>query len=61
MPTLHNKANKGDIAKTVIMPGDPLRAKYIAEKFLDNYKLWLLGWECQVWESIVMNYLNFMM
>ena len=39
MPTLHNKANKGDIAKTVIMPGDPLRAKYIAEKFLDNYKL----------------------
>ena len=39
MPTPHNEANKGDIAKTVIMPGDPLRAKYIAEKFLDNYKL----------------------
>ena len=39
MSTPHNEANLGDIAKTVIMPGDPLRAKYIAENFLDNYKL----------------------
>ena len=39
MPTPHNDAKLGDIAKTVIMPGDPLRAKYIAEKFLKNYKL----------------------
>ena len=39
MSTPHNEANIGDIAKTVVMPGDPLRAKYIAEKFLDNYKL----------------------
>ena len=39
MPTPHNEANLGDIAKTVIMPGDPLRAKYIAENFLDHYKL----------------------
>lgn len=39
MPTPHNEANVGDIAKTVIMPGDPLRAKYIAENFLDDYKL----------------------
>ena len=39
MSTPHNEANKGDFAKTVIMPGDPLRAKYIAENFLDNYKL----------------------
>lgn len=39
MSTPHNEANLGDIAQTVIMPGDPLRAKYIAEKFLDNYKL----------------------
>lgn len=39
MSTPHNEANKGDIAKTVIMPGDPLRAKYIAENFLENYKL----------------------
>ena len=39
MPTPHNEAKLGDIAKTVIMPGDPLRAKYIAENFLDDYKL----------------------
>ena len=39
MSTPHNEANLGDIAKTVIMPGDPLRAKHIAENFLDNYKL----------------------
>ncbi len=36
MPTPHNSANLGDIAKTVLMPGDPLRAKYIAENFLEN-------------------------
>ena len=39
MSTPHNEANLGDIAKTVIMPGDPLRAKYIAENFLEEYKL----------------------
>lgn len=39
MSTPHNEANIEDIAKTVIMPGDPLRAKYIAEKFLDDFKL----------------------
>ena len=37
--TPHNNANKSDIAKTVIMPGDPKRATFIAENFLDNYKL----------------------
>ena len=37
--TPHNEANIGDIAKTVIMPGDPLRAKYIAENFLEDYRL----------------------
>lgn len=36
MPTPHNNAKKGDIAKTVLMPGDPLRAKFIAENFLEN-------------------------
>jgi len=36
MPTPHNTASKGDIAKTVLMPGDPLRAKYIAERYLDG-------------------------
>lgn len=35
-PTPHNKAKKGDIAKIVLMPGDPLRSKRIAEKFLQN-------------------------
>ena len=39
MSTLHNSANKGEIAKTVVMPGDPMRAKYIAENFLENYIL----------------------
>ena len=39
MSTPHNEAQIGEIAKTVIMPGDPLRAKYIAENFLENYKL----------------------
>ena len=39
MPTPHNEAKKEDIAKTVIMPGDPLRAKYIAEHYLQDYKL----------------------
>ena len=39
MPTPHNEASLEDISKTVIMPGDPLRAKYIAENFLEEYKL----------------------
>ena len=39
MSTPHNEANVGDIAKTVIMPGDPLRAKYIAENFLEDARL----------------------
>lgn len=36
MGTPHNGAKQGDIAKTVLMPGDPLRAKYIAETYLEN-------------------------
>jgi purine-nucleoside phosphorylase len=35
-PTAHNGANVGEIAKTILMPGDPLRAKYIAETYLEN-------------------------
>lgn len=35
-PTPHNNAKKGDIAETVLLPGDPLRAKFIAETFLEN-------------------------
>ena len=37
--TPHNEAKESDIAKTVLMPGDPLRVKYIAEKYLKNCKL----------------------
>ena len=36
MPTPHNEAKQGAIAKTVLMPGDPLRAKFIAETYFDN-------------------------
>lgn len=36
MSTPHNSAKPGEIAKTVLMPGDPLRAKFIAENFLEN-------------------------
>ena len=39
MGTPHNEANKGDFAKTVLMPGDPLRSKFIAENFLTELKL----------------------
>ncbi len=36
VPTPHISAAKGEIAKTVLMPGDPLRSKFIAETFLEN-------------------------
>lgn len=36
VPTPHISAVKGEIAKTVLMPGDPLRSKFIAETFLEN-------------------------
>lgn len=39
MGTPHNEAKKGDFAKTVLMPGDPLRSKFIAETFLTDLKL----------------------
>lgn len=39
MSTPHIEANMNEFAKTVIMPGDPKRAKYIAENFLKNPKL----------------------
>lgn len=37
--SIHNEAKIDDIAKTVLMPGDPLRAKYIADNFLMDVKL----------------------
>ena len=42
IPTPHIEAKKGDFAKTVIMPGDPLRAKLIADNFGKRYA-WLHG------------------
>ena len=39
MSTPHNSAQAGEIAKTVLMPGDPLRANFIAESFLKDVKL----------------------
>ena len=36
IPTPHNTAKLGDIAKKVLLPGDPLRAKYIAETYLED-------------------------
>ena len=36
MGTPHNNAPEGAFAKTVLMPGDPLRAKFIAETFLED-------------------------
>jgi purine-nucleoside phosphorylase len=38
-PTPHNEGTSKDFAKTVLMPGDPLRAKFVAETFLDNARL----------------------
>ena len=37
--TPHIEAKKEEIANVVIMPGDPMRAKFIAEKFLKDYKI----------------------
>ena len=39
IPTPHITAKAGDFAKTVLMPGDPLRSKFIAENFLENATL----------------------
>ena len=39
LPTPHIEAKKNDFAKTVLMPGDPLRAKFVAENFLENIRL----------------------
>ncbi len=38
--SVHIGAKKGEIAETILLPGDPLRAKYIAETFLEDVKLY---------------------
>lgn len=48
MGTPHIGANKGDIAETILLPGDPLRAKYIAETFwkmLFNITMFVECWD----------------
>ena len=40
MSSPHNAANVGDIAERILLPGDPIRAKYIAENFLEGAKLY---------------------
>ena len=37
-PTPHIGAKVGEIAETVLLPGDPLRAKFIADTYLENVK-----------------------
>ena len=39
IPTPHINAKEGDFAKTVLMPGDPLRSKFIAETYLEDRRL----------------------
>ena len=39
MPTPHNSAKPGDYAEAVLLPGDPLRAKWVAETFLKDARL----------------------
>ena len=36
IPTPHINAKEGDFARTVLMPGDPLRAKFIAERYFEH-------------------------
>ena len=36
MPTPHIEAKDGEIAESILLPGDPLRAKYIADNFLED-------------------------
>ena len=43
MSTHINAANKNDIASSVLLPGDPLRAKFIAENYLENVKCYSIS------------------
>ena len=52
IPTPHIEAKSKDlIAKTVLMPGDPLRAKYIAEKYLNNVVTFNTVRECSAYRN----------
>ena len=66
VPTPHLEAKVGDIAETVLLPGDPLRAKFIAETFLEDvvqyntiiekeYLFKVQEWVCHQWEYTLMS------
>ena len=48
MATPHINAQPGDFAQTVLMPGDPLRAKYIADNFLEDANKFVMYATCLV-------------
>ena len=56
--SLHIAAKAGEIAEVVLLPGDPLRAKHIAETFLENpkqYRISALGNFAGSWNISVRN------
>ena len=55
MGTPHNEAQTGDIAKTVLMPGDPLRAKYIADNYLTDVTALIQSVICQDSQELTMD------
>ena len=72
IPTPHIEAKAGDFAETVLMPGDPLRARFIAENFLTEeyrgirehirereFPSWPPVWGCRPWPSTLTNSLTF--
>ena len=70
MATPHNNARMGDIAKTVLMPGDPLRVEYIAKNYMEdavcfNKVRGMLGYtgtyKGRLWVYTVMNCIKCMM
>ncbi len=52
MATPHINAQMGDFADVVLMPGDPLRAKYIAENFLDNAVKYVMCAICSATQAL---------
>lgn len=53
MKTFHIEAEEGQIAKTVLMPGDPMRAKYIAEHYLTDVICYSqVAWENRIYRLL---------
>ena len=53
IPTPHISAKAGDFAETVLMPGDPKRAKFIAETYLNDADLLMMSAEFKVTPAII--------